>query len=158
MNPIEVHLRLNHFPIIGLIVLFLLFAYAYFFKKKEIIVACKVGFVLLSLISIPVYLSGQDSEELLEHKSGYNSEEMEEHEEHAEQAYIAILILGGVSLLSFFFKKNEKISSRFNAFIVPIGFVVILLMVITGIHGGKIKHDELNKQEVTPTNTQIENE
>ena len=34
-------------------------------------------------------------------------------------------------------------SSRFNAFLIPIGFVVILLMVITGIHGGKIKHNEL---------------
>ena len=99
---------------------------------------------MLSLISIPVYYSGEESEEMLEHKSGYNSEEMAEHEEHAEQAYIAILIMGAVSVISFFFAKNEKIGNRFNAFLVPIGFVVIMLMVITGIHGGKIKHNELN--------------
>jgi uncharacterized membrane protein len=155
MNAIEVHLRLNHFPIIGLIVLFILFIYAYFFKKKEIIIACKVGFVLLSLMSIAVSRSGEEAEELLEHKIGYNSEEMAEHEEHAEQAYVGILLLGTLSLISFFFKKNEKINSRFNAFIVPIGFVVILLMVITGINCGKIKHSELDG--VTPT-TQIEQE
>lgn len=144
MNAIEIHLRLNHFPIIGLIVLFVLFTYAYFFKKNEIITACKVGFVLLTLISIPVYFSGQESEEMLEHQIGYNSEEMEEHEEHAEQAFVAIIIMGLVSLISFLFKNHDKKSQRINAFLVPIGLVVILLMVITGVHGGKIKHNELN--------------
>lgn len=159
-NVFEIHLRLNHFPIIGLMVVSAMFIHAYFFKKKEIIAVCKVGFILLSLMTVPVYNSGNQAEELVEHKPGYDSEEMEEHEEHAEQAFYAILALGAFSLFTFIFRKNEKISSRLNAILVPASLIVIFLMVLTGYHGGKIKHNELESaaSQLQPAESTIEEE
>jgi uncharacterized membrane protein len=144
MNPVLVHLRLTHFPIVGALLLFLLFVYAYFFKKQEVILACKVGYVLLTLITIPVFLTGEPTEEKVEHAAGFDHEEIEEHEEHAKQAFGGIIALGLLSLVGLFLRKNENVSKRLNAFIIPVNLVVVILMFIAGMHGGKIRHSEIN--------------
>lgn len=144
MDPVIVHLRLTHFPIVGGIFLFLLFVYAYFYKKQEILMACKVGYVILALITVPVFLSGEPTEEKVEHNAGFDHEAIEEHEEHAKQAFGGMIVLGVLALTALLFGKNENLTRRMNAFIIPVNLVVIVLMVIAGMHGGKVRHSEIN--------------
>ncbi len=143
MDPVIVHLRLNHFPIIGLMVLFGLFAYAYFFRKRELFLPVKVGIVLLSLISIPLYLSGEPAEEKVEHLAGTNNEALEEHEDHAKKAFFFMELTGLICLISLWFGKNEKLERRIHAFLIPIIALTLFMMVITGMEGGKIRHTEI---------------
>lgn len=144
MDPVIVHLRLTHFPIVGAFILFFFFVYAYFFRKQEILMACKVGYVLFTLITVPVFLSGEPTEEKVEHAAGFDHEEIEEHEEHAKQAFGGMIVLGVLSLIALIARKNENLSKRLNAFILPVNFVVIVLMFIAGMHGGKIRHSEMS--------------
>lgn len=155
MDPVIVHLRLNHFPIIGLMVLFSLFVYAYFFKKQELMVPVKVGIVLLSLIAIPLYLSGEPAEERVEHLSGTNNEALEEHEDHAKKAFFLMELTGLICLISLFLRKNENTEKRINAFLIPIVAITLYMMIITGMEGGKIRHSEL---ETTASSNQVDTE
>ncbi|MCI0564610.1 MAG: hypothetical protein MN733_39585, partial [Nitrososphaera sp.] len=67
MNLAHVHLLLNHFPVIGTVFGFLFLAYA-MAKKSEELKKVSLGiFVLIALIALPVYFTGEPAEEVVKH-------------------------------------------------------------------------------------------
>ncbi len=55
-------------------------------------------FVLIALLAIPTYLTGEGAEEVVEHLPGVEHELIEEHEESALVSLVAIEVLGQLSL------------------------------------------------------------
>jgi uncharacterized membrane protein len=98
MNMSQVHLALTHIPVVlslaGLVVLLI----SLFSKNSTI---SKVGFSILAIAGIsalPVFFSGHEAEEAVEHLPGVSESLIERHEEVAKFALISILVAGTIAL------------------------------------------------------------
>lgn len=142
MNPASVHLALNIFPpalnIAGLVVLALALAW----KNQPVLRAALVVLLLSSLISIPVFLTGEPAEELVEELEGVNKMAIHPHEEAAESAFIVLCVQGAAALamLIWFARRDAKKWAL-------VVFVLLTLMATTAVFrvaylGGKVRHPE----------------
>jgi amino acid transporter len=153
MNAAHFHLLINHLPIVGSFIGFLLIFYSSIINKD--LSNIKAGLIILTLSSfsiLPVYFSGEGAEEIVEHLAGVSHETIEEHEEIAELGLYVSLFVGLLSSLSFLMvlrkNKNSKLLTNITLFA---GFLLVILFVLIGQTGGEIKHPEIEKSSDTIT-------
>lgn len=144
MDATHLHLILTHFPIVGTIIGIGIMAYGLFSKNDAIKKVALVTFVLMAILTIPVFLTGEEAEETVENIAGVSEQIIENHEELAAIAIWFMGILGVLSLITFFaiFKKwgFAKILSIITL-IVSLGTFGIFAQV--GNTGGEIRHSEI---------------
>lgn len=142
MNPSQIHLALTHAPIILSIAGFVILLVSFF--TKNLVVRKTALYIILfaGIISIPVYFSGEGTEELIEDLPGISHDRIEEHEELAKFAFIAMLATGISALLGLllFNKKSEKAISVLTL-VLALGTSVIMAQ--TAHLGGQISHSEI---------------
>ncbi|MFN5325481.1 MAG: hypothetical protein ACK5C5_11220 [Bacteroidota bacterium] len=145
MNGVHIHLLLNHFPILGPLFALALLLFGYFLKKDILCRAALWTLVVVSLITIPVFLSGEEAEHSVEGIIGVSEVSIEEHEEQAELAYWTMLVSGAIALGTLLAgRKSESLNRILLA--INIAFIVVsfLLMARTGNSGGSIRHPEIH--------------
>jgi len=144
MNTTHLHLILNHFPIIGSLIGFVILIYGLYTNTTSIQKLALYLFIALALISIPVYLSGDEAEETVEHISGISENTIHEHEEMAEKALVLMEILGVTSLFFFYNQKKQFLSDKILLKIIAVlSFITVFVFILTGNYGGKIRHSEI---------------
>lgn len=139
IDAVHIHLLLNHFPIVGYLIILFIFLHGIYRKNEEFNFVSLWFLIFLSIITIIVYFSGHKAEELLENQ--LNKEYIEIHEEFALWTFILSIILLLSSIVSLITKK-------FRIFVFIILLLTIISSSITGFYGGQIKHDEIRKKEV----------
>lgn len=143
MNWAHLHLAINHLSVWG-IFFGLLFAGAALASKSQDLKKWSLWFVLLiSILTIPVYLTGEPAEELIEHLPGVSEAVIEEHEKSALIGTLAAVALGLVALFGilkqiWLSEKNKKI---FQIFFTANAAVALIFAWIANL-GGKILHHE----------------
>jgi len=143
MNAAYLHLILNHFPIVGTFFILLVLLIGIWFKNGALQKTALALFVLVALISVPVYLSGKGAEDIVEKFPGVNEEAIAVHERSAVITLLAIEVLGVICLLGFaFFGRREKLPARFLVAVVGWTLVAAALTAQTSSLGGKIRHPE----------------
>lgn len=144
MDPAHAHLILNHIPVVGLGAAILLLLYAFVRSNDEMKKAALIGFVLLALAAIPVYLTGGEAEERVEHLPGVSEAIIEEHEEAATSSLIAIEILGALSLAGLVLTRGSRAVPRWLA-VLSLGASIVVagVMIRTANLGGQIRHTEI---------------
>lgn len=156
MNPSQIHLALTHAPIILSIAGFVILLVS--FITRNLVVRKTALYIILfaGIISIPVYFSGEGTEELIEDLPGISENRIEEHEELAKIAFIAMLATGITALLGLFFfnKKSEKALSIITL-VLALGTSVIMAQ--TAHLGGQISHSEI-RNEGTINTKEIESD
>jgi len=60
MSAVHLHLVLNHFPIVGFLIIFFMFLYGIYCKNEEIKFISLWFLIFLSIITIIVYFSGHE--------------------------------------------------------------------------------------------------
>lgn len=147
MNLAHLHLLLNHFPIIGTLIGIGFMGYAYFRKDDKIGNAAHVLFIVMALITIPVFYTGAPAEHLLEDiVPNISHETIHDHEEAADFSFYAMLLLGGLSFFSLWKKRNNRTWNM----IVLIGAIAVFgLMARVGYLGGQIQHAEIKAAETS---------
>ncbi len=144
MNPAHLHLILNHIPLIGMGFTLLLLIIAFVRKSGELLNIALIFTVLVALFAIPVYLTGEPAEELVEDLPGISESIMEEHEESAEISFILAEITGAVALISLIVLAYSYNYGRKLAILTLMLLIVSGgLMVWTANLGGKIHHPEI---------------
>lgn len=151
MNDVQIHLALNHFPVIGLFLATLVFGLSVFFKSDE---GKKIGLLLLifiSVLTLPAYFSGEGAEEIVEELANMDHHVIHEHEEAAEPFIIVMSVLGILSLASFYLIWKKGNIQRW----LLISNLILALFACTvaarvAHTGGLIRHPELNS-EPTPS-------
>ena len=144
MNWAHVHLIINHIPVIGIGLLILLFIVAMVRKNKGLITVALAFIILISLATIPVYLTGEPAEEVVEDMPGISEELIEEHEEQADIAFILVEVAGGLALITLIARRySDKLGQR-------LGILTLLVLIVSGgligwtaNLGGKIHHEEI---------------
>lgn len=144
MNAAQIHLALNHFPIFATLFGTALLLWGLLLKQEAKRQLALVFLVVAAVSAVPVYLSGEPAEEIIEHRVGVSESSIHDHEDLAEQTFLVIGVLGMLCLFILAFLKIGKnipmviwISVLFGA------FVVLGLLFRVAHLGGQIRHDEL---------------
>ncbi|HUI44944.1 MAG TPA: hypothetical protein VL122_02985 [Nitrospirota bacterium] len=149
INWAHVHLMINHFPVIGVLGGILLLIYALVRKSEEVKMVSFGVFVLIALITIPVFLTGEGAEEVVKHIPGVTETYIGRHEELAELTLVLMEILGVLSLAGLVLLKLRGA--------IPIIIVILVLVMslitatfvgITANLGGQIRHTEIRDPAV----------
>lgn len=144
MDAAHFHLMLNHVPIVGTVFGTLLLGAALLRKSQELLKASLVMFVVCAAVAVPVYLTGEPAEHLVEHLPGVTEPVIEAHEEAAESAFVAILVLGIAALAALVVFRGPKDIPRWCGFAsLAVALAACGLMLRTANLGGKIRHTEI---------------
>ena len=151
-NAAHWHLVLNHAPVFGSLAALLLIAWAFIKNTDE---AKRIGLsalVLVALISIPAFLTGEPAEGLLKGLPGISKRWMSNHEEVAEVALWVAIAAGALALgLLLFFRKARSIPRWSIGVMLLVTLAVFGLMGRAANYGGKIHHPEILSGSATET-------
>jgi len=151
MDATHIHLILTHFPIVGTIIGTGILTYGYFSKRNDVIKAALLTFVLMALVTIPVYLTGEDSEESVEHLAGVSERLIENHEELAEKAILFMGLLAVLSSISFLAVLRQfSFAKTITLITLIVSLVTFGIFAQVGNLGGQIRHSEIRTS--TPNN------
>ncbi|MBI2486756.1 MAG: hypothetical protein HYW01_07335 [Deltaproteobacteria bacterium] len=144
MNWAHVHLILNHIPLVGIGFSILLLIIAMLRRSNELINVALIFVILVALWAIPVYLTGEPTEEVVEKLPGISEQLIEEHEEQAELAFIFIEVAGALALISLIAGwYSDKLGRKLTVLTLLVLIVSGGLMAWTANLGGKINHPEI---------------
>jgi hypothetical protein len=154
---------LNHIPVIGTGSLILLLIVALLRRSNELTTVALIFTILLSLVTIPVYLSGEPAEEVVEDMSGISEQLIEEHEEQAEIAFIFVEVTGALALIALIARLySNNLGQRLALLTLLVLIISGGLMAWTANLGGKIHHEEIrsgtSSQNVSSDGVNKENE
>jgi uncharacterized membrane protein len=144
MNLAHIHLLVNHFPTVGTIIALGLFLVALVSKSTDLERASLVVFFLISLITIPTYMSGNAAEEMLRGRAGVSFAAIEAHRNAAQLAVVFMELTGVVSWFGLWKFRRQ---SNFGRGTLPV--VLVLSLVTLGVVGyaanigGGIRHPEI---------------
>jgi uncharacterized membrane protein len=146
MDGAHLHLLLNHYPIVGSIIAFMLLFVGFFMKNKSVINAALVIAVLIGLITIPVFLTGEAAEHKVEDLAGTSEFYLEEHEDIGKTAFLTMNIAAILSLIALVVNLISRKTSRIITAIALLAIAAtVAIMVYTGYLGGKIRRPELRE-------------
>jgi len=144
MSDLHLHLVLNHFPVIGLIIGALVLLFGFLLRKEQIKETALGIFIFSAIMAIAVNYTGEGAEHAIENLPGLDEQYIETHEDAAELFLIMMLVLGGTSLVTLFLAiKKMKLAVY--------GYILIILLIIAtafaakdvGTSGGEIRHTEI---------------
>jgi hypothetical protein len=140
---------LNHLPIFATLFGAGLLIWGLFRKEG---VKRKLGLVLFVIAAasiVPVYLTGEPAEEIIEHRPGVSEGIIHPHEEAAELAFVVVGVLGGMSaLILLLLHKGKNVPKMAWAASVLGGLLTLGLLLRVAHLGGQIRHDELRPEGI----------
>ena len=141
----HLHLLLNHVPVIGTLLGLLLLLVAFGRKSEELKRVTLGLFVLIALVTVPVYLTGEPAEEMIENIPGISKAMIERHEDAALFSMIAVEVAGIIALAALLLFGRKKGLGNLLA-IVTLAFSVVTggLLAWTSNLGGQIRHTEIS--------------
>lgn len=150
MDATHLHLILTHFPIIGTIIGLTILAYGKFSKNDSIIKVALVNFVFMALLTVPVFLTGEDAAESVENIVGVSESIIEAHEELAESAIWLMGLLGVLSLVNLFaIYKKATFAKILTLITLIVSIITFGLFAQVGNLGGQIRHSEIRSTDST---------
>ncbi|MCF6213821.1 MAG: hypothetical protein L3J45_07340 [Flavobacteriaceae bacterium] len=159
MDATHLHLILTHFPIVGTVIGIGILAYGQYSKNNAIIKVALVTFILMAIFTIPVYLTGEDSEETVEHIAGVSENLIENHEELAEKAILLMGLLAALSAISFFAIMRElSFAKTITLITLIVSFITFGVFAQVGNLGGQIRHSEIRANNPNMVNKKGETE
>jgi uncharacterized membrane protein len=148
MNQAHLHLALSHFPVIASVIGFLILSYGIIVKRSEFQKAALFILILAALIAVPVFLTGEGAEEMVENIKAIEHDNIEEHEELGKVTFWVIVANGILSILQLINLGRGRPARFLVLFILLISLGCSALGLYTANLGGKIRHPEiLQKQQ-----------
>jgi len=157
MNLAHVHLLLNHFPTIGMIVGLGVFVVAILGKSDDLKRASLVIFFGIALLSIPTFVSGTAAGLALSKNADVSKPMVDRHETAAFEALGVMELTGALAWLGLWQRRRlSHFPQGTLAAVLLAGLVTFGLMARAADIGGEIRHPELRAKtapvETTPAN------
>jgi uncharacterized membrane protein len=143
MNAAYLHLTLNHVPILGVVFALPLLGFGLLRRNATLLRAGWITLVAVALVAIPVYLSGQRAEEIVEDEPGVSHDAIDAHEDIALFGLIGVETLGVVALIGLFLSRRAAgVPSWLPIGSFALALAVSGLMTLVAYRGGMINHPE----------------
>ena len=141
----HLHLLLNHVPVIGTVLGLLLLLVAFTRRSEELKKVTLGLFVLIALVTVPVYLTGEPAEEMVENIPGISKAMIDRHEDAALFSLIAVEVTGIIALAGLLLFRRKKDLGNLLA-ILTLAFAVVTggLLAWTSNLGGQVRHTEIS--------------
>ena len=144
MNGAYLHLVMNHIPVVGMPLSFLLLLMGILRKSKELTQAGFAAIMLMALITIPVFKTGGPAAHVVRDYPGIVRAQIHEHAEAADYAFSAVSIVGVGALIAFVLLwRSGSIPSWLGIVILFGAFVTSVIMGRVAHLGGLIRHPEI---------------
>lgn len=142
MNLAHVHLMLNHVPVIGTVLGLVLLAAGLARRSFELKRAALWTFVVMALVAIPVYLTGEPAEKVVEQTPGVTETVVDTHEDAAGVALVAVEVLG-LAAVAGLVTLGRPMGPAVVLVAFALALVSSLLFAWTANLGGRIHHGEI---------------
>jgi uncharacterized membrane protein len=144
MNDAHLHMVVNHFPIIGIILGFGVLISGMFLKNNSVKNTAYCLFIVGAIFAFASMATGEGAEEMVEDMPSVGHKIIHEHEEMAEKLAIVLYLLGLVSIAGLYTTIKKHSQAKLVSFLaVTIAAVAIFLAQQTGTTGGEIRHTEI---------------
>lgn len=159
MNGAQLHLMLNHLPVMGALFSLLLLGWGLIRRRAEIQKVALVAVLLVGLSSIPVYLTGEPAEHIVEDFTGVDEAALEEHESMGKFALwcgVGLAVIAAVAL-----GAGMRSPHWLTAGVVVVWLangLVFGVMGYTAHLGGLIRHPEIRGGAAPPATESHDNE
>jgi uncharacterized membrane protein len=156
INFAHLHLILNHLPIMTIPVSLIFFIFSIYKKNEDLKKFSLMMLVGTAATVIPVYLTGEPAEDVVEKLSGVSKSLIHDHEETAELSLVLTLIAGGFALACLLFTDRLRVLKKHGDKLVIFSCVIALgFLVYTANKGGKIRHSELRSSLASVTSMNL---
>jgi hypothetical protein len=143
-NAAHWHLVVNHLPVVGSLAALLLLGWAFIKNTDDLKRVALASLVLVAIVSIPAFLTGEPSESYTKGLPGISARWMSNHEDMAEIALWVALGVGGAALAALVVFRKAHSLPRWVVGVLLAGCLVVCgLMFRTASYGGKIRHTEI---------------
>jgi uncharacterized membrane protein len=144
VNLAHLHLILNHFPVVGSVIVALLLAFALQRRSDDVGRAALLLAALIGVMAIITYFTGERVEELVERLPDVSKAAIEEHEDAALVATIVVGALGAFSIVGLYFHRGARaLSRRMTGSALVLSLVACAAMGYTALLGGQVRHSEI---------------
>jgi biotin transporter BioY len=143
MNSVQMHLALTHVPVILSLVGLIMLIVAFFIKNTTLTKTSYILFLVAGVAALPVFFSGEGTEEAIENLPGVSDAIIERHEEVANLAMISIAAAGLLALAGLFTFKWQIAARMFKTVVLILAIAAGGLMAQTAHLGGQIRHTEI---------------
>jgi uncharacterized membrane protein len=152
MNLAHVHLLLNHFPTVGMIIGLGLFAVGLLSKSNDLKRASLVIFLGLALLTIPTYMSGNAAQDAIcmgDPKApcsdaAVSKAAIQTHEGAALVAFAVMQLVGAFSWLGLWqYRRASRMPAVTLSIILLLSLATLALMTRAALIGGEIRHPEV---------------
>jgi uncharacterized membrane protein len=158
MNDAHLHMVVNHFPIIGIILGFGILVTGIFLKNNSVKNTAYCLFIVGAIFAAVSMATGEGAEEIAENLPSVTDQIIEKHEELAEKLAIVLYALGVISIIGLFLNYKNHSKAIFVAYLaVLVAIAGIFLGKQTGTSGGEIRHTEI-RTNAPQVNATMENE
>ena len=144
MNWTHVHLLLNHFPTVGMIVGLGVFVTAIAAKSADLKRASLVIFFMIALLSIPAFVTGTSAKLALERAPEVSKAMIDAHETAAFEALWVMELTGALAWLGLWqYRRLSRVPQGTLAAVLLAGLLTFGLMSRAANIGGEIRHQEI---------------
>ncbi len=150
MTAAHLHLLLNHAPLFGIAFGILGLAWALVRKNEHVGKAALGLLVLAGVLVLPVYLSGENAEDIVEDQVGVSNDAIEAHEDAALAAAIATGVVGAVALVLLVVFREKVLPRSATAMALVLALAAGVWIGYVANLGGQINHPEIRGDTLAP--------
>lgn len=143
MNSVQMHLALTHVPVVLSFVGLIMLIIAFFIKNTTLTKTSYMLLLIAGVAALPVFLTGEGTEDAVENLPGVSDAVIDRHEEIAKLAMISIAAAGLFALAALFSFKWQNAARVFKTVILLLAIASGGLMAQTAHLGGQIRHTEI---------------
>lgn len=143
MNSAQLHLALTHVPVVLSITGLIMLIISFLIKNSTLIKTSYIIIMIAGVAALPVYFTGEGTEETVEHLPGVSEAIISKHEEMAEWAMISVVAAAIMATFSFFSMKWSAVARISKITVLLLSLFTGGLMVQTAHLGGQIRHSEI---------------
>ncbi len=147
MTATQLHLALNHLPVLGTLFGFIILAIALWKKNPSVIITALSILLIAGISALPVDKTGEEAEHVVEEYPGVSHDQIHEHEELAESAMPLSLVMGFLAAIAIYFQVKSHPRARIAAIsVLIIAICNFALMANVAHEGGKIRRPDLRNE------------
>jgi uncharacterized membrane protein len=147
---------LNHFPTVAFLIGLGVFIAAWYVKSDYMKRVSLGVFLVVSLISIPVYMTGKAAQTAIKGQPGVSAVLTETHQDAALLATAFMEITGVLSWLGLWqYRRATRASNGNQMAVLVFSVITFVLMARASYMGGEIRHPEITAQGADPVDSEL---
>lgn len=144
MNYPHIHLLLNHIPVLLPLFAIPVLLWGIIKKQDSFIRLAYIAFIVAAIVTIPVFQSGEEAEDVIEELVPESRSWIHDHEEAAEWGRNSIIVTALFSVVGLVFSIRKKMNPNWLVYLVLVlSLATAGTMAWAALTGGEIRHTEI---------------